>query len=261
VYAHGASQKNEDLFFEFVRLRDAVRPRVFVAENVSGLVKGVAKGYFLKILAELKRGYRVEARLLDAQWLGVPQTRTRVIFVGVRDDLGLDPVFPAPLPWRHSLREALAGLPPGSAVEPESDISRFAIGEQYDRLNPGQQSDKYFNLIRPSLDEPCPTIMSSSGNVASLAAVVHPTEKRKFSIAELKRVCAFPPDFVLKGTYGERYERLGNSVPPPMMKACAEIIRDRILIPDSLRTPKRRSPAAAKTGGRAGRSTDRSKTG
>jgi DNA (cytosine-5)-methyltransferase 1 len=79
-----------------------------VAENVSGLVKGVAKGYFLEILAKLKAcGYRVGCKVLDAQWLGVPQARQRTIFVGVREDLGKEPVFPKPLAYRYSLREAL----------------------------------------------------------------------------------------------------------------------------------------------------------
>ena len=69
-------QRTDDLFFEYVRLIDGLKPRAFVAENVSGLVKGVAKGWFLEILAKLKAcGYRVECRLLDAQWLGVPQAR------------------------------------------------------------------------------------------------------------------------------------------------------------------------------------------
>lgn len=67
IYEHGASQKNEELFSEYIRLRDGLMPRVFVAENVSGLVKGTAKGFFLEILKELKRGYRVIAPLLDAQ--------------------------------------------------------------------------------------------------------------------------------------------------------------------------------------------------
>ena len=74
TYEHGARQRNEDLFFEFIRLVRGIRQKAFVAENVSGLVKEVAKGYFLDILVALKGcGYRVEARLLDAQWLGVPQ--------------------------------------------------------------------------------------------------------------------------------------------------------------------------------------------
>jgi site-specific DNA-cytosine methylase len=53
--------------------------------------------------------------------------------------------------------------------------------------------------------------------------------KRKFTIAELKRICAFPDDFILKGSYAQQWERLGNSVPPVMMKIIAEVIRDEIL--------------------------------
>src|SRR5262249_48769124 len=103
-------QRTDDLFFEFARLVAGLRPKVFVAENVSGLVKGVAKGYFLQVLPALKAaggGYRVTAKLLDAQWLGVPQARQRLFFVGVRADLGLEPAFPAPLPYRYSIRDAL----------------------------------------------------------------------------------------------------------------------------------------------------------
>jgi DNA (cytosine-5)-methyltransferase 1 len=281
-YAHGAKQRNEDLFFEYVRLLGELRPRAFVAENVAGLVRGVAKGYFLEILAALKgAGYRVEARLLDAQWLGVPQQRERIVFVGVRDDLGLAPAFPLPLPHRYSVRDALPWLSrvvhdtsglfstgdvtdrPAPAitagglvsnayhfrVEAEADISAQAIGREYDRLNPGQQSDKYFSLIRADADKPSPTVTAAGGQNAGIACVVHPTEKRKFSIFELRRLCSFPDDFVLKGTYAQQWERLGNSVPPLMMRAVAEALRDVVLLPArqaGTGKAKRRGPARAR---------------
>jgi DNA (cytosine-5)-methyltransferase 1 len=102
------AQRSDDLFFEYARLIRDTQPRTFVAENVSGLVKGSAKGYFLLILAELKAaGYRVGAQLLDASWLGVPQARQRLIFVGVREDLEQDPRFPKPLPYQYAVRDAL----------------------------------------------------------------------------------------------------------------------------------------------------------
>src|SRR5262249_35052188 len=101
-------QRTDDLFFEYARLLRGLRPRVFVAENVSGLVRGTAKGYFLQILRELKAcGSGVQARLLDAQWLGVPQVRRRVIFQGAREDLGREPAFPKPLPYRYAVADAL----------------------------------------------------------------------------------------------------------------------------------------------------------
>jgi DNA (cytosine-5)-methyltransferase 1 len=258
------AQRTDDLFFEYVRLIQHVQPKVFVAENVSGLIKGTAKGYFLEILAALKScGYRVTCRVLDAQWLGVPQARQRTIFVGVREDLGIDPAHPKPLSYRYSVREALpwivargdnggfgegamrsavvpsptigAGPSTGNGrfspavVEAETDISRYAIGAEWERMGkPGTQSDKYFQLQRPALESPCPTVTLGAGAL-SCAGVVHPTEKRRFSIAELKRICAFPDDYILTGTYAQQWERCGRSVPPVMMSHIAATIRDEIL--------------------------------
>jgi DNA (cytosine-5)-methyltransferase 1 len=96
-----------NLFLEYIRLLNGLKPRVFVAENVSGLVKGVAKGTFKEILQKMRVcGYKVECRLLDAQWLGVPQCRKRVIFVGVRNDVKGVPIFPLPLSYNYSVAEA-----------------------------------------------------------------------------------------------------------------------------------------------------------
>jgi len=309
-YEHGASQCNEQLFDEYIRILRGLMPKVFVAENVTGLVKGVAKGMFLEILSAMKdSGYRVKCKLLDAQWLGVPQARRRTIFIGVRNDLEMEPVYPKPLSYRYSVRDALpwileirqldvydesdritssgpsptvtgqglgaqrrsaitvkvesemiigndafnpiwgslgsgpsptimaGGAHGGSGqireklintVEPETDINRYAIGKEWDRLNPGEQSSKYFNLVKVDQDAPCPSICASHGNT-STAGVTHPIEKRKFTIAELRRICGFPDDFILTGSYAQQWERLGNSVPPVMMSHIAATIRDQMM--------------------------------
>lgn len=256
-------QRTDDLFFEYSRLIRGIQPKTFVAENVSGLIKGTAKGYFLEILKELKScGYRVSCKVLDAQWLGVPQARQRTIFVGVREDLGIDPVHPKPLPYRYSVRDALpwilrqgdngpfgggamrsADFPsptvgaspqtgngkfPASLIESETDISRYAIGAEWDNLKPGEGSEKYLNLKRTRIDGPSHCISADGGN-PSTAGVCHPTEKRKFTIAELKRICGFPDDFILKGTYAQQWERCGRAVPPVMMSHIAATVRDEIL--------------------------------
>ena len=225
-------QRADDLFFEFARLLGELRPRTFVAENVSGLVMGTAKGYFLSILGALKStGYVVAARMLDAQWLGVPQQRRRLIFVGVRDDLDAAPAHPAPLPYRYSIRDALPWLVDGAEHPPVEDgaqIARFAIGAEWDKAGHGGKSDKYLNLVRGAIGRPAPTITATGGN-SSAAGPVHPTEKRKFAIAELRRLCGFPDDFVLTGSYAQQWERLGRAVPPPMMERIATTLRDDIL--------------------------------
>jgi site-specific DNA-cytosine methylase len=227
-YAHGATQRNEDLFFEFVRLRDEAMPRAFVAENVPGLVKGVAKGYFLDIMRELRRGYRVEARLLDAQWLGVPQARQRLVFVGIRDDLGMDPVFPEPQRHRISVKEAL----PGIAVAWRD--RRGAFGNSGDMTN-----------------KPAPTVLADSVGTHWVVDVGS-TERRKMTIDELKVVCGFPRDYKMDGSYAEQWKGLGNCVPPPMTAAIGAALRDRVLLP---------ARAAARIAARGRRSTASSKSG
>lgn len=241
TYEHGAKQCNEQLFDEYIRLLRGLMPKVFVAENVSGLVKGKAKGFFLEILKGLKTsGYRVTCRVLDAQWLGVPQTRQRTIFVGVREDLGLDPVHPKPLPYRYSVRDALPWI--GRVVHDTSGL--FGAGDVTDRpspavtigvhsvnanhfkvesLPPSRKPGSYgVSEVEPT--KPCPTVtIGSPGNDLAVG-----TERRKFTIDELKRICAFPDDFILKGSYAQQWERLGNSVPPVMMFHIASTIRNEI---------------------------------
>lgn len=258
-------QRSDDLFFEFARLLEGLKPRAFVAENVSGLVKGKAYGYFIEIIRRLRKaGYRVEARLLDAQWLGVPQARQRVIFVGVREDLQLAPVFPLPLPYRYSMRDALPHLrrfsssghgyfpgldTDGSKPAPTLPASRegsayykaqvevergpslegTAIGREWDKLKVGEQSERYFSLVKPNPDKPVPTVTATAGQRGA-AGVTHPTEKRKFTIGELRALCAFPPDFRLVGTYEKQWERLGRSVPPRLMYHVARVLRDEVFM-------------------------------
>jgi len=76
------------LFREYVRLLRGLKPKAFVMENVSGMVKGKMKLIFAEIMRELKAsGYYVSARLMNAMYFGVPQSRQRMIFIGVREDL------------------------------------------------------------------------------------------------------------------------------------------------------------------------------
>ena len=224
----GLVQRTDDLFDEYIRLVDGIRPKVFVAENVSGLIKGASKGYFVQIMTRLKAlGYSVRCKILCAEWLGVPQARHRAIFIGVRNDLGFRPEYPKPLLYQYSIADALVGV---EVREPLSlfDITRFAIGREYQRMPRCSKSKRFFNLIRPDIRKPCPTI-SATNSVIGAAGVCHPTEVRKFTIRELVRICGFPDDFILTGTVQQQAERLGRAVPPPMMKHVADTIVKQLL--------------------------------
>lgn len=122
-YDNGIVQKNEDLFFEYIRLLHGLMPKVFVAENVKGLTIGKAKSILGSheldlfdnqdetILHGLMNcGYVVRWKILNAADYGTPQSRQRVFFIGVRKDLNLDPCFPIGQGFQYSVLDALPWL-------------------------------------------------------------------------------------------------------------------------------------------------------
>lgn len=216
-------QRTDDLFFEYSRLIRGLQPKTFVAENVSGLVKGTAKGYFLEILKELKScGYRVSCKVLNAQWLGVPQARQRTIFVGVREDLNLDPIHPKPLPFQYSVKEAWQNL-----SDDGPSFQKYKLYKHWQKCLPNGNHSKLLNLKRLRWHEPSNTVCQTWGN--GTAAITHPDKPIYPSIAQLKRICGFPDDFILTGTYAQQWERCGRAVPPVMMSHIAAAVRDGIL--------------------------------
>jgi len=90
VFREGqAKQKLDDLFFYFIQIAEKLKPRVVIAENVSGLLKGNAKGYVNEIFKAFDAaGYKTQLFLLNAAFMGVPQKRERCFFIAQRKDQG-----------------------------------------------------------------------------------------------------------------------------------------------------------------------------
>lgn len=224
------SQRTDDLFIEYIRLVDGIQPKVFVAENVSGLAKGVAIGYFKRIMGWMSDvGYDVQARIVNSAWCGVPQSRHRTIFVGVRRDLGIPPAHPKPCPTVYSVLDACPWID-GSCenpfpVEDKTYLSETMLSEWHEIGGIGK-SLRYFQFERPDPRRPFPTITAT---MKAGAGPVHPFEPRRFSVSELKRLQSFPDDFKLTGTYVQQVERIGRSVPPLMMRAIASTVAEKIL--------------------------------
>ncbi len=89
VFREGqAKQKLDDLFFYFIAIAKRLQPKVVIAENVSGLIKGNAKGYVNEIFKAFQEaGYVPQLFLLNSAYMGVPQRRERTVFVARRKDL------------------------------------------------------------------------------------------------------------------------------------------------------------------------------
>lgn len=207
----GVKQRLDDLFDHYIRLLNGLQPKVFVAENVPGLAQGVNKPLFTKFVRQMKAcGYRVKVGLIDAQYCGIPQRRKRLIFLGARNDLGIEPVFPKPFDYSYTVKE----------VCPQ--IKRIKFGRYHDNWQTSEQV--------------AATVMQSDGrrksNTAILSSYLVEDEEgniRKYTIDELRKIHSIPPDYVLTGEFGDQWERIGRSVPPFMMKRIAETVRDEIL--------------------------------
>lgn len=219
------------LFWEFVRLLRGLRPKVFVMENVSGMVKGKMKLIFAECLRELKAsGYKVKARLLNAMYFNVPQSRERLIFVGVREDLEVEPGHPKGQSKPATVRTAFAGIESLAGPAPRSGTK---LEECCRRMKPGQNGKQFyrkpwgFNLYRLDWNKPAPTFTKRGG----CCGLIHPVLPRKCIAKEYQAVMSFPKTFRFCGKEDDARARLGNSVPPNFMRAIAEHIRDNILQP------------------------------
>lgn len=234
-YSDGVKQRTDDLFDEYLRLVEGLKPKVVIAENVKGLTMGKSKEVLNEILIKFASiGYNVDYKLIDGADFGVPQTRLRVIIMAVREDLGILPTFPvAKTPNTVSVREAFDGLVINEEERQEllNKMKNYSIYPFWLELEDeplGSWHHKRFSLCRNFYDKPSRTITQRNSDL-SCAGVCHSFEPRKYTIDELKRLFSFPDDFQLIGKYNQQAERLGRSVPPLMMKAIALHIKENIL--------------------------------
>ena len=167
------------------------------------MVKGKMKLVFADIMRELKAsGYKVSARLMNAMYFQVPQSRERMIFIGVREDMGKEPSHPRAEAQPISLRQAV-GLRRG----------RGTLGD-------GVRNKQFNNQYR-SLDLPCVTLARTRPPIVRIAGT-----ERELTLDECATIGAFPKAF----QWGKRaYQCIGNSVPPLFMRAIARHIRQELL--------------------------------
>jgi len=244
----------EDLFFEFLRVAEEIKPKVIIGENVEGLTMGEAKEYFHRIQNTFEQiGYLVVADVLNASYFGVPQSRKRTFFIAVREDVAekvginfmtMYQLYPEKNDTQTTLGEAINDVVNEDQEEinllleklgPETAVGKTLakMPKDPDKVLTGMDyHDKghHFNLKRCSLKKPSPTI-TAMGNYPGVAGTCHPLEDRKFTIKELKRIMSLPEDFKLTGQHKQQSERIGRMVPPLMMKALAESVYNKVLKP------------------------------
>lgn len=252
------------LFKEFARVVDSVKPKYFVAENVSGL-KSVQDGQWLKLQLDTfnsigGHGYNIAMTVLNARDYGVPQRRKRVLIVGVRKDLGLFYHFPKPthgdplkekslLPYT-SHGEAIKHLPldaPGEFYErphdPEGNFSWYYMSRNRKANWFGPAFTVVANFRHITLHPASPTMKLVWSNLADGfkqkwdfsdeyehlqidSSLPKLEQPRRLSWREAALIQTFPDNFEPAGKLEKKFEQIGNAVPPGLMKAVLKPIVD-----------------------------------
>lgn len=231
------------LFHEFARCVQQVRPKMFLAENVRGLVSH-DKGRTLQTIIEVLKslGYNIQYKVLNAAYYGVGQKRERIVIIGIRDDLPIDFSFPIPDEKMTTLRQALKDCPasPGEEysekkrkvlelvpaggcwVDLPEDVAKNYMGKSY--YSGGGRRGM---ARRISWDEPCLTLTCSPSQKQTERC--HPGETRPFTVREYARIQSFPDDWKFCGGIGDQYKQIGNAVPVEMARRIGVQLKEAIL--------------------------------
>lgn len=238
------------LYLAVLEMVKQYQPKGFIIENVPGMATmydGQVKEEVLRRFRNM--GYNVECKILCAADYGVPQVRKRLIYMGVRNDIG-KPVFPEPILTSDkyiTCREALDDLPSREAelgqeldeytAEPCTEYQRLMRGNCMVLSNHVATAHKQF--VKDTI-----ALVPEGGNWKDLPKGVG--ESRKFheawtrydgnkpsrtidtghrnhfhyqynrvpTIRENARLQSFPDDFVFTGTKTQQNRQVGNAVPP-----------------------------------------------
>lgn len=250
------------LYTYYVHLVSLVKPKAFVMENVRLLTSMKDKNgelFIDHILDDFRKsGYKITIREVNAFNYGVPQSRERVILVGIRNDIGRLFVFPAgdfidnvqgslffeakrPLTFRDATFD-LKSLESGekstdplhwSIVHPEHVIKWLKNVPEgcsaHDNENPDLRPPSGFNTTykRIRWDEPCSTI-STNFSMISGCRNVHPSSTRSLTIREAARAQSFPDEFIFTGNWGDVRRVIGNAVPPLLAEKIAKAVYEQL---------------------------------
>ena len=208
------------LYKHYVRIVKAKKPKMFVGENVKGLLTMGGGSIIEAIIEDFSDcGYNVFYELLNAKDYGVPEDRERVIIVGFRKDLGIQNFdFPVPRNYRVTMREALKNIP-----EPTPDeVCDAPYSSRYMSRNRKRDWDDVSYTI-PAMAKQV-TLWPGSPDMVKIDKDHWEFGEngitRRFSWREAAAIQTFPADLEFHGDLTSKYRQIGNAVPVKL----AEII-------------------------------------
>lgn len=197
----GVNGKRTGLYKAMIEGIKRAQPKIFVAENVKGLLMKDGGASIRQVVSDFEElGYKVSYELVDAANFGVPQTRERVIIIGVSDkDSKFD--HPKPVVTKDSWVTAKAALEDLEMLKETQEINHI-----WSRANESaEQGNRKLVASRPGY-----TIRAEChGNIQ-----YHYSLKRRISMREAARIQSFPDSFIFDAKLRETERQIGNAVPP-----------------------------------------------
>ena len=237
------------LFREFIRVVDAVKPWYVVMENVPGILTLDGGSFYRDIIQAYREiGYTVSVAVLEAADFGVPQIRARAIFIANR--FGWSNPFPKAQLKPSQYRPIEIGLSDLSPNVPDPSINHEwtrhspKMIERISKVQPGASLyESFFDAWKRQYPGvPSMTIKENHGGTH-----IHPHLNRVLSAREMARLQTFPDDFLFCGPMKKAMWQIGNAVPPRL----AEVI-GKALLP-SLRAIRSNAPDPHKSAASMGR--------
>ena len=247
----GAQRGIEDergrLFFDYIRILDAKRPKFFLAENVSGMLANRHSDAVRRIISMFKEcGYNVSLNLVNAKDYGVAQERKRVFYIGFRDDLNIDFKFPIGSTVddtkKLTLRDVIWDLQ-FSALPTAPNNTHNVRALNNNEYFTGSFSTIFMSRNRvKAWDEQAFTVQASGRHCQlhpqapkmifvskNVRRFVEGMEHlyRRMTVREVARIQGFPDEFqFIYSKVDDAYKMIGNAVPVPLAYELAAAIKN-----------------------------------
>ena len=228
----GLEDARGTLFYHYAKFLDELQPKMFLFENVKGLLTH-NRGRTYKTILNIfeKSGYQIaksQIKVLNAWDYGVAQKRERLITIGIRNDLKnkIQFSFPQPHKYKPVLKDILLDCPHSDGVlysEYKKKIFELVppggcwrdipedIAKEYMKSCWNMGGGRTGILRRLSLEEPSLAVLTSPSQKQTDRC--HPLEARPFTVRENARCQSFPDDWQFCGGIGQQYKQVGNAVP------------------------------------------------
>ena len=212
------------LYKSFVKAVKLGQPKFFLAENVKGILSLGGGAVFNYIINDFeKAGYICTYALVNAADYGVPQSRQRVLILGIRKDLAPKKISWPPKPT-HEGRQISVGR--ALAAVPDPDKPHRLKNHVYSQFK--LKFNGYISNRRVDPNKPSPTITARGDHKGGAMIIHHPSNTRRMTCREVAIVQGFPNNFEFTGSMTSVYKQIGNAVPPPLAFAAAKQILENL---------------------------------